>query len=375
MHLADPRVTGSRGVGAYRAAMMAALGDLADLAHVEPLIIGAHRVIVADPGMVRLYDLIDRLAPVDIPVLITGETGCGKDLVATAIHARSPRATKPMISFNCAGLHADVLEHELFGHEQGEVSGVTEVAPGIIEAASGSTLVLDEVGELTLGTQGKLLRILEARRATWAGDLRHREVRIVATTNRDLEAEVAAGRFYGDLFFCLSVATLDIPPLRHRLSELPLLATTFLADACRQRGRGAMQISEDAMAVMRAYSWPGNIRELKNVMQYVAAALAVDVLLATHISERLGRRRTAWTPVPRSTATTAITAAGPAPGLSFRPIADELRELEITRIREALEATSGNQTRAASLLAMPTRTFFAKAKQYGLTTRKKRYSD
>ena len=211
--------------------------------------------------------------------------------------------------------------------------------------------------------------MLESRRVTWAGALHERDVRIVATTNRDLEADVAAGRFYGDLFFRLSVATLEVPPLRHRLSELPLLATAFLEDACRHSGRSVMRISESALAVLRAYPWPGNIRELKNVMQYVAAALAVDVLLAAHLSDQLGRLRTASTPVPRSVA------AAPATELHFRPIADELRELEITRIREALEATSGNQTRAASLLAMPIRTFFAKAKQYGLTPKKKRYSD
>ena len=349
--------------------MMATLGDLAGLAEVEPLMIGEHRVIVADPGMVRLYALLDRLAPVDIPVLITGETGAGKDLVATAVHARSPRANKPLIVFNCAGLHEELVDHELFGHEHDEASGVTTTTAGLLETACGTTLVLDEVGELALGTQAKLLRVLESRRVSWADNLRGRGVRIVATTHRDLEAEVAAGRFYGDLFFRLSVATLDLPPLRHRLSELPLLASAFLEDACRHSGRSVMRISQGAMAVLRAYSWPGNIRELKHMMQCVAAALAVDVLLAVHLSDQLGRLRPPWTPTPRVAATV------PASDFSFRPIADELRELEITRIREALEATSGNQTRAASLLAMPIRTFFAKAKQYGLTPRRKRDGD
>ncbi len=351
--------------------MMATLGKLAGLAEVEPLMIGERRVIVADPEMVRLYALLDRLALVDIPILITGETGAGKGLVATAIHARSPRANKPLIAFNCAGLHEERVDHELFGRGHDEASGATTTTAGLLETTCGTTLVLDEVGELTLRTQAKLLRVLESRRVTWTGDMRERErdVRIVATTNRDLEADVAAGRFYRDLFFRLSVATLDVPPLRHRLSELPLIAIAFLEDACRHSGRSVMQISEGAMAVLRTYSWPGNLRELKNVMQYVAAALAVDVLLPVHLSEQLGRLRSPWTPTPRVDATV------PASGFSFRPIADELRELEITRIREALEATAGNQTRAANLLAMPIRTFFAKAKQYGLTPRRKRDGD
>jgi two-component system, NtrC family, response regulator AtoC len=354
---------------------MAMLGDLAGPAQLEPLRIGAQQVILGDPGMVQLYALVDRLARVDIPVLVTGETGCGKELVAIALHARSRRADKPLIVFNCAGLHPGLLEDALFGRGQDAASGVIAPTAGLLAAASGSTLVLDEVGELTLETQAKLLRVLESRRGSWDSDLRERDVRIVATSNRDLEADVAAGRLYGDLFLRLSVATLEVPPLRHRLAELPLLATAFLEEACRHSGRSIMRISDGALAVLCAYSWPGNIRELKNVMRYVAAALSVDVLLAAHVSEQVGRLRTAWTPVPRSGATGAIAPAGPSTGLPFRPIADELRELEITRIREALEATSGNQTRAASLLAMPIRTFFAKAKQYGLTPRKKRYGD
>jgi len=209
--------------------------------------------------------------------------------------------------------------------------------------------------------------VLESNRVTRVGDVREREVdvRFVAATNRDLEADVAAGRFRRDLFFRLSAATLHMPPLRQRLLELPLLAAAFLEEACRVHGRGAMRISDGAMAVLLGHPWPGNIRELKNLMQYVAAAVTVDVLLAEHISERLGRLRPVLPP--------AVDLATPEDSPRFRPIADELRELEITRIRQALEATGGNQTRAAGLLAMPVRTFFEKAKQYGLTPKKKRY--
>jgi two-component system response regulator AtoC len=323
-------------------------------------------LIVADPTVVRLYALIERLAPVRIPVLITGETGSGKALVATEIHARSQRADRPLISLNCAGLDEALIERELFGHEDGGGAGVAASRAGLIEEASGSTLFLDEISELTPAVQGKLLRVLESRRVARIGDVRERsvDVRIVAATQRDLEADVNAGRFSRELFFGLSAATIELPPLRHRSSELPLLAAAFLEDACQRNGRSVMQISDGALAVLRAHPWPGNIRELKHLMQSLAAALAVDVLLAEHVSERLGRLQTARLAPP--------VAVLPLAEPRFRPLADELRELERTRIREALRAAGGNQTRAARLIAMPVRTFFEKARQYGLTPQHQR---
>jgi len=287
-------------------------------------------------------------------------------LIATAIHAQSPRASRPLVSLNCAALHDSLVESELFGHEKGSFSGAIASRAGVIEAATGSTLFLDEVGELAPVVQAKLLRVLEVQRVTRVGDTREREVdvRLIAATNRDLEADVSAGRFRRDLFFRLSAASLHLPPLRHRPRELPLLATVFLEDACRRTGR-SMQISEGGMAALRSHSWPGNIRELKNLMQYLAATLTVDVVMAEHVLERTGRAQAAVT-----IRTEPITSPDVR---QFRPLADELRELETTRIREALEATGGNQTRAAQLLAMPVRTFFEKAKQYGLTPKKKRF--
>jgi two-component system, NtrC family, response regulator AtoC len=333
----------------------------------QTLTIGAQRVIIADPTVLRLYGLIERLAPVGIPVLVTGETGSGKELVASAIHALSPRASQPLMSLNCAALHEMLVESELFGHEKGAFSGAIATKAGLIETASGSTLFLDEIGELAPAIQAKLLRVLESNRVIRVGDVREREVdvRIVAATNRDLEADVVAGRFRRDLYFRLSAATLHVPPLRQRQRELPLLAAAFLEEACQQNGRSRMRISDGAMAALLAYAWPGNVRELKNLMHYVSAALPVEVLLPEHLGDHFGRRLPA-SPPP-------LDASTPTDARRFRPIADEVRELEITRIREALEATGGNQTRAAALLAMPVRTFFEKAKQYGLTPKKKRY--
>ncbi len=332
----------------------------------QTLTIGSQRVIVADPAVARLYALIERLAPVDLSVLITGETGCGKELAATAIHQLSRRHAHQLVSLNCAAIQDTLVESELFGHEKGAFSGAVGSKSGLIEAASGSTLFLDEVGELAPATQAKLLRVLETQRVTRVGDVRERtvDVRIVAATNRDLEADIAAGRFREDLYFRLSGATLHLPPLRQRARELPLLAASFLDDACRRNGRAMMAISDAAMTALLAYSWPGNVRELKNFMQYVAAAHQGDALTPEHVAERLSRSS-------RPTGRVAPVVGAPS---QFRPLADELRELEITRIREALEATGGNQTRAAGLLAMPVRTFFEKAKQYGLTPKKKRDS-
>lgn len=190
--------------------------------------------LVADPAMIRIYALIDRIAPADLPVLIIGETGCGKELVAAALHAGSPRARLAMIPLNCAALHEHLAESELFGHERGSFSGAVSTKAGLIEAATGSTLFLDEVGELSPVTQAKLLRVLESGRLTRVGDVHERvvDVRIIAATNRDLRAEVAAGRFRRDLFFRLSGAILEIPPLRQRAVEISILASP-----ARDRGR------------------------------------------------------------------------------------------------------------------------------------------
>jgi transcriptional regulator with GAF, ATPase, and Fis domain len=353
----------SAGASTKAAAAVQHLGAVGSERAGPGVTVGAQRVIVADPAVVRIYDLIERLAPVDLPVLITGETGSGKELVATAIHALSSRANKPLVSLNCAALHDSLIESELFGHEKGAFSGAIATRAGLIEAASGSTLFLDEVGELAPAVQAKLLRVLEVHRVTRVGDTREREVnvRIVAATNRDLEADVAAGRFRRDLYFRLSAATLHLPPLRERLRELPLMAAAFLDDACRRNGRPVMRMSEGALEALIEHPWPGNVRELKNLMQYLAATVTSDMMLADHVHERIGRVQN--TPAPRA----------PPADRQFRPLADELRELEITRISQALEATGGNQTRAAQLLAMPVRTFFEKAKQYGLTPKKKRY--
>jgi DNA-binding NtrC family response regulator len=324
--------------------------------------IGERTFVVVEPAMVKIYALLDRLAKSDLPVLITGETGTGKENAAAAIHHGSARAKGPFIVINGAALPENLVESELFGYEKGAFSGAVSTKVGLLEAAHGGTVFLDEVGELPLGTQAKLLRILETQRVTRIGAHSERalDVRFVAATNRDLVAEVQQGRFRQDVLFRLGAASVILPPLRDRRRELPVLARTLLQGACDRGKRSPLALAPLTMQKLLSHSWPGNIRELKNAMDYVAAT-ALGPVVEPHelpaLAERLSTNAPASGP-PRSDI--------PSPGRGFRPLADEIRELERTRILEALAAAGGVQTRAAELIGMPVRTLFGKLKLYGL---------
>ncbi|NMO19863.1 sigma 54-interacting transcriptional regulator [Pyxidicoccus fallax] len=327
------------------------------------LALGERSVMVADEAMVRLFELLRRLASSPIPVLIHGETGAGKENAAWAVHHWSPRAQRPFITLNCAALPESLVESELFGAERGAFSGAVASRAGLLERASGGTLFLDEVAELPLSVQAKLLRALDQQRITRLGDSRERTVdlRIVAATHRVLADEVKAQRFRQDLFFRLSASVVVLPPLRNRPRELPLLATRFLQEALTRAGRTAPRISAAAMDVLRAHPWPGNVRELKNVMEYAATVATGPLLEASHLPDSLQRPPGEEAPPPPAV----VPAQDTAPA-SFRPIAEEVRELEYRRMREALEAAGGVQTRAAQLIGMPLRTFKFKARRYQL---------
>jgi two-component system, NtrC family, response regulator AtoC len=351
--------------------------------------VGPMTVLLADPAMTRLFSLIERVAGADLPVLVCGETGTGKELAATALHHWSRRASRPLVTLNCAALPENLVESELFGHEKGAFSGATASKAGLIETATGGTLFLDEIGELGASVQAKLLRVLESKRVTRVGSVVERaiDIRVVAATNRNLAEEVERGGFRRDLFFRLSGATIWLPPLRDRKRELPILAQRFLEQACAALSRAPMRLEADAVRVMAEYEWPGNVRELKNVVEYVAAAVHDDAITAADIAARLrpaGPQPAAElpalgdappldrdpTPLLRGgEATDLHPVAGGEPPAAFRPIADEIRELERERMRQALEAAGGNQRRAAELIAMPLRTFATKVKQYGLGRR------
>jgi two-component system, NtrC family, response regulator AtoC len=342
----------------------AAAGTIAEASQTaQEVELGSRRVLVGDPAMSRVFALLERVAATDLAVLITGETGVGKENAAYAVHHWSKR-TGPFIAVNCAALGPETLvDAELFGYDKGAFTGAAAAKAGLFETASGGTVFLDEVGELPLPTQAKLLRALESKRITRLGEVRERpiDVRVVSATNRSLESEAAGGRFRQDLFFRLSGATVIVPPLRDRRCEIPLLARAFLADVAARSHRPPMTISPDAMQVLLTYGWPGNVRELKHTMEYAAAAAPDETIEPLDLPERLGGSGTVG-----STATPSEGVPTSDGKTTFRPISDELRELERRRMAEALAASDGVKTRAAQLIDMPIRTFTLKLKQYKL---------
>ena len=348
-------------------------------------------VVVLDPAMRSLYDQAARVARSQISVLILGETGVGKELLARTLHARSPRAAGPYLELNCAALPESLLEGELFGHEKSAFTGASQGRPGLLESADGGTIFLDEIGEMPLPFQVKLLRVLEDRKVLRVGGRSPRQidVRFVAATNRHLEAEIARGTFRQDLYFRLNGVSLFIPPLRERVSEIATLARKFLAEACWQLDQGEPPlISPEALSCLEAYPWPGNVRELRNVLERAAIFCAPDKLqrsdLPSHLTEAPGARpgedaALSCAESPKKSAegaarrSDAPTLEPPPPDDPVARLRLEMKAAERQRIVEALEQSAGNQTRAAKLLGTSLRTLINRIDEYGIPRpRKKR---
>ena len=342
-----------------------------------------HQIIVRDPQMIALHQLIDRVAASDVTVLLLGETGVGKEVIAETLHQKSRRAAGPLVRINCAALPEGLLEGELFGHERGAFTGADKAKIGHFESAQGGTIFLDEVGEIPLSTQVKLLRVLEERKVLRLGARAPTSVdaRIIAATNRDLEQEVAAGRFRQDLFFRLNVFPLDIPPLRERTSEIVPLATVFIASMCEQMSRRTPpRLDPSAVAALETYAWPGNIRELRNIVHRAVLLCHGDVITEAHLPlERMGRTLSAATPeraLPvvddrgvRPRALGLPTTPPPVPAAAAKGAAnlkDDVEQLERDRIVAALEECAGNQTRTAALLGITRRVLLNRLDRYGI---------
>lgn len=328
---------------------------------VQLLVVGSRDVIVADASMVKIYDLIRaRLADAALPVLIHGETGAGKELVAAALHTWSSRHGGPFVAVNCAALPDALVESALFGHRRGAFTGADADQPGLIRAADGGTLFLDEVGEMSEHAQASLLRVLEARRVRPVGE--HVEIpvdiRLVTATNRSLRDEVKAGRFRRDLYYRIRGASIRIPALRERPADIDALTEKFLLDVCSRTGQPVKRLSAGFVEAVHAHPWPGNVRELESAMTYLGTVVDGPVLEASHFAT--------WCEATVDLTFDALTTKAMTPDLPFRPIADELADVERDRMRRALVATEGRRNEAAALISMPLRTFTTKLKQYEL---------
>jgi two-component system response regulator AtoC len=310
------------------------------------------RAVVAEsPAMRRVMELAMRAAPHRSTVLLTGESGTGKEAVARAIHRMSPRQDHRFVAVNSGAIPESLLESELFGHARGAFTGATADKAGLFEEADGGTLLLDEVGELPLSLQVKLLRVLQEGEVRRVGESHVRTVdaRVIAATARDLEAAVGQGQFREDLYYRLNVVRIHIPPLRERPEDLAGLVPVLLQRIQERSGRSA-SLAADALAALRAYHWPGNVRELENVLER-AVVLGVDgVIRASALAELQGGG-----PVP-----------APASGGAARPLKEAVADAERTAIRAALQAAGGNRARAAELLGVSQRNLFYKLRKLGL---------
>jgi transcriptional regulator with GAF, ATPase, and Fis domain len=368
----------------------------------RPPVLEGGAPVVATPVMRRIYDTIDRLAKSVIPVLLIGETGTGKEVVARAIHERGPRAKKRMACINCGAIPATLVESVLFGHERGAFTGASQQSKGLFEEADGGSVLLDEVGELTPSAQATLLRVLEEKRISRVGSNREIpvDVRIIAATHRDLEAMCDEGRFRWDLLYRLNAMTLNIPPLRERPEEIPMLAELFVAQAARANACTIEGIEPEALRLLHRYPWPGNVRELRNAIERAVvisrsakvspedlpqriAQLAEPATGAdSHVGQVVPMRRE---PAERTGAEMPVvasdtngdegTAADTADEFSTTPptltdaetdFRSAMQRYEAQLIVDALRESGWNRTAAARRLQMPVRTLSHKIRQHGI---------
>ncbi len=310
-------------------------------------------IVGSCPAMRDVYKAVGRVASRDVPVLITGESGTGKELIARALYQHGPRAKAPFLALNCAAIPETLLESELFGHEKGAFTGADRRRIGKFEQCTGGTILLDEIGDMPLALQAKVLRLLQGQAFERVGgnETVHTDVRLIAATHRDLKARAAEGTFRPDLYYRLSVVTIHLPPLRERGDDLLMLVSLFLGRFSRELGCDVRDVSPGALDHLRAYPWPGNVRELQSVLKQALLRGIGPVLLPEFLSADL-------TPVAGG--------AAPAEAVPRMPANMTLADLERSAIQQCLFQTGGNRQRTAEILGISTRTLLRKIRTYGL---------
>lgn len=304
-------------------------------------------------AMQEIFGLIERVAPTNVSVLITGESGTGKELVARTLHELSPRRNKPFVAVNCAAIPESLIESEIFGHEKGAFTGAVERRAGCFELAEEGTLLLDEIGEMPIGTQAKLLRVLEDRRYRRLGSKIETpiDVRVLAATNKDPETAVADGHLRGDLFYRLNVFNVHMPPLRDHKDDLPSIVERMIAEMNEKHGRHIKGIDAELRDRLMAYDWPGNVRELRNTIERAVILCGSDELQVKHLPSGFGTRSS------RSAAEVPANAVQVEVGTTV----DEAERLLILK---TLESTRNNKTKAAEILGISLKTLHNKLKEY-----------
>lgn len=321
---------------------------------------GYFGIIGGSAIMQRIFDVIHKAAQSQAPVIIYGESGTGKELVAQAIHRAGPRKDGPYVQFNCAALNESLLESELFGHAKGAFTGAYRHRMGRFEAASGGDIFLDEIGDVPLSTQVKLLRTLETKRFERVGDNQpvQVDVRVITATNQDLEAMITEGRFREDLFYRINVIPIQLPPLRQRLEDVPVLVNHFVSRLRKSTGKDIVGLSGQCLDMFMAYDWPGNVRELKGVLEYAFVIAESGSIAPPHLPPKMTDQP--QSPAPASPAPPSAPTPPPTP----QPQALGLSQRDA--LVEALRRTGGNQTRAAKLLGVNRVTVYNRMKKYGL---------
>jgi DNA-binding NtrC family response regulator/tetratricopeptide (TPR) repeat protein len=324
-----------------------------------------HGMVVTGESIRKLLDTTRKLAPSAVPVLITGETGTGKELLARALHDASTRSEKPFIPFNCSAVARDMLDAQLFGYRRGAFTGAQEAFPGVIRAAAGGTLFLDEIGETTLDVQPKLLRFLESGEIHPLGEPKplHVDVRVVAATNADLEKLVEGGRFREDLFYRLNVVRLEVPPLRERREEIPPLVQHFIDKYSRESHKSGIRVAEETLEYLVLYAWPGNVRQLANeVRRMLAMAESGAVLMPEHLSHAIASSRRTIPASERRLAPTEVVVR------LDQPMSAAMEHVERTMIKYALDCSKGRVEDAASRLGLSRKGLYLKRQRLQIDT-------